>query len=73
MNRTKISKGYYQRGHGKGYIAAPIVYLINGEYYAKHKAGWNVARQPLNGELSGYVKVHPITSPGSGITRYFQD
>lgn len=61
MDRVKVGKGYYRCGYGKGYNKSPNIYLIRGKYYAKHKAAWNTAFRPLQGDLVGYVEVKPIS------------
>ena len=72
MNRIKVGKGYYQNGHGRDLISAPLVYEIDGKTYAKHLQGWKLCYEPLQGELQGYVPVTGLTAPFGGKTRYFQ-
>ena len=62
MKRTKIGQGYHRSGYHKGYNARPIIYMIDGKFYAKHKAAWNTACSPLEGDLKGYVEVSKFAS-----------
>jgi len=70
--RIKAGKGYYQRGHGRGFISSPVIWEIRGKYYAKHRRGWELAFKQLTGPLSGYVEVHKLWSLEGGKLRFFQ-
>ena len=52
---TKIGKGYYQSGYGRGFKKNPIVRLINGKAYVK-----DATQTPFQTDLEGYVMVNAL-------------
>ena len=72
MKRTKIGQGYHRSGYYKGYNARPIIYRIDGKFYAKHKAAWNTACSRLGGDLTGYVEVRKFASLHTNKVDYYQ-
>lgn len=71
LERKKAGQGYTQSGCGRGFTSKPIVYLIRGKYYAKHKAGAASAFDPLQGDLEGYVRVNAVYENGKPV-RFFE-
>ena len=53
MKNTKIGKGYYQKGYGKGFKKNPIIRIINGKAYAK-----DASALPFQTDIEGYVMVN---------------
>lgn len=54
---TKIGKGFYQSGYGKGFKKEPIIRLINGKAYAKCSTV-----TPFETDLEGYIMVNAFVS-----------
>lgn len=55
LNTTKIGKGYWQSGYGRGFKKNPIVRLINGKAYVK-----DATQTPFQTDLEGYVMVNAL-------------
>ena len=53
MKKTKIGKGYYQSGYGRGYKANVCVWEINGKAYIK-----DATQTPYQTDLIGHVMVN---------------
>jgi hypothetical protein len=60
MNKTKIGKGYFQAGYGRGLKKTATIYLINGKLYAKDLKNWKTDFDQLDGDLIGYVRVNSM-------------
>jgi len=55
MKKTKIGKGYYQNGYGRGFKPNVCVWEINGKAYVKDSVN-----KPYETDLVGYVMVNPL-------------
>ncbi len=55
IQSTKIGKGYYQSGYGRGFKKNPIVRLINGKAYVK-----DATQFPFQTDIEGYVMVNAL-------------
>lgn len=59
INRLKIGKGYFHSGCGRGFVSAPIIYLINGKAYARDKAEYELNQLFYNDfNMKNYVCVN---------------
>lgn len=62
MKKTKIGKGYYQSGYGRGFKKLPTVWEINGKAYVK-----DATQSPYQTDLPGYVMVNKIENTFAAI------
>ncbi len=60
IERLKISKGYHQVGHGRGFKKSPCIYLINNRLYAKDKQAFDFSFEKLDGNFIGYIPINVI-------------
>jgi len=60
MKKTKIGKGYYQSGYGRGFKSICTVWAINGKAYVK-----DANSLPFQTDLEGYTMVNRVTIEGN--------
>ena len=53
LETTKIGKGFYQSGYGRGFKKTAIIRLINGKAYSKCSTVI-----PFQTDLEGYIMVN---------------
>lgn len=58
IKKEKAGKGYYQSGYGRGFKKRPIIWKINGGYYAKDAAAF-----PYQTDMNGFVMVNKMQTP----------